>query len=242
MAPTALVDQATSQQLMAEAAQKLLDAVREHGATPSPFAMALLDLMDQSAKLQEFEEMMAKAQEEASTEEAKAWQQISLMSLSYCQKGLVEKQQLALQKVCQFSEQGASLFKPQPSEVAEAEEVSASEEVVSKFTPPKDPPPPPPVTEDPVKAKSPPTPPGVWVVGPPPGLAAPPGLEDVVSTSTSKSGTDAGETKKVAAAAKKEFPWRKAKKDAPEATSAPVAPVALSQPLFNFDAYSEDES
>lgn len=225
MAPTAIVSQVSSLQVMAQAAQTMLDAVREHGAAPSPFALALLDLMDQSAKLQEFEDMMAKAQQEAVSEEAKTWQQISLMTLSYCQKGLVEKQQLALQKVCEFSEQGASLFGPQ--------EAPAATEALMPA--PEDPPPLPPAAE----TQAPLTPPGVWAVSPPPGLAPPPGLEDCAPLPAGIPHADGLQIKK--AAAKAGAPWRKAaaKKIAEKAPSP--QPQAMEQCALNFDAYSEDE-
>lgn len=242
MAPTAIVSQASSQQLIGQAAQNLLDALREHGAAPSPFAVALLDLMDQSAKLQEFDDMMAKAQQEASSEEAKTWQQISLMSLSYCQKGLVEKQQAALQRVRELGEQGASLFEPTTSVVAAAEvpstpEVAVSPDSIAEHPPPK----PASMTKDKfenetkVEDEVPLVPPGVWVVGPPPGLPPPPGLESIIPASIPKE--DADQIQK--AAAKAAAPWRKVKKE--KSLSPVLSPVpAPSQVAVNFDAYSSD--
>jgi len=173
--PSTEVAQISSQQVLAQAAQQLLDAVRENGAEPSPFAEALLELMEHSSKLQEYEGMMSVANQEAKSDEAKTWQQVSLMTLQYCQKNLVEQQQRALQKVTQLLEQGESLLHiPEKSpEVPEHSDQDASE----NREPPSTPPPPAPTETRKEKAATPLTPPGVWVTRPPPGLEAPPGLE-----------------------------------------------------------------
>merc|ERR550514_1001615 len=99
----------TPQTIMAEAAEKLLEAVREVGSSPSPFAVALLELMEYSTKLQQFDDMLEDAKKEASSDEAKTWQQISLITLQYCRQGLVEKQQRAMRTVCDLAAQGATL-------------------------------------------------------------------------------------------------------------------------------------
>merc|ERR1719335_744501 len=127
MAPIARVAEVPPQQVLAQAAQQLLDAVRQNdGAEPSPFALALLDLMEHSSKLHEYDEMVTVAQQTAESEEAKTWQQVSLMTLQYCQKGLIEQQQRTLQKVTELVEKGETLLHVQdtPPELpaAQAEE------------------------------------------------------------------------------------------------------------------------
>jgi len=220
--PSTEVAQISSQQVLAQAAQQLLDAVRENGAEPSPFAEALLELMEHSSKLQEYEGMMSVANQEAKSDEAKTWQQVSLMTLQYCQKNLVEQQQRALQKVTQLLEQGESLLHiPEKSpEVPEHSDQDASE----NREPPSTPPPPAPTETRKEKAATPLTPPGVWVTRPPPGLEAPPGLEP------SPPPTSMVEVKKAPLA-----PWRKA------AAEKKIQEEAVSRLGINFDAFSDED-
>jgi len=233
--PSTEVAQISSQQVLAQAAQQLLDSVRENGAEPSPFAVALLELMEHSSKLQEYENMMTVANQEAKSDEAKTWQQVSLMTLQYCQKNLVEQQQRALQKVTHLVEQGESLFlapeTEKPPELPDHSDKDASENRV----PPSTPPPPAPTAAPKEKTATPLTPPGVWVTRPPPGLEAPPGLEPAPLTTTTT--TSMVEVKKAPLA-----PWRKAaaEKKAKEEMEA-VSKEAVSRLGINFDAFSDDD-
>merc|ERR1719213_1195544 len=201
--PSTEVAQISSQQVLAQAAQQLLDSVRENGAEPSPFAVALLELMEHSFKLQEYENMMTVANQEAKSDEAKTWQQVSLMTLQYCQKNLVEQQQRALLKVTQLVDQGESLFLLKentptlPDDEPDEEKTRTLQDDSTKDTPtkrvppsmpppaapttnaqgPSEPPPAAPTGNTQGRAPPPLTPPGVWITRPPPGLEAPPGLE-----------------------------------------------------------------
>lgn len=222
MAPNAHVVEASSQQVLAQAAQQLLEAVRQNdGAKPSPFAVALLDLMEHSSKLQEYDQMLSVAQQTAESEEAKTWQQVSLMTLQYCQKGLVEQQQRALTTILQLTHEGDSLFLAKdkieaPREAASDAALEAPEkDIVSEFVPPSAPPPAP--SAAPLK------PPGVWVTRPPPGLEGPPGLV-----------SPPGPTTMVEVKKKPLAPWRKAAVE----DMNKVQQVAMLG--INFDAFSED--
>lgn len=236
MAPITHVAEVSSQQVLAQAAQQLLNAVRENGAEPSPFAVALLDLMEHSSKLQEYEQMLAVANQEAESEEAKTWQQVSLMTLQYCQKGLVEQQQRALQKVTKLMDQGDSLFQVKeesstppeavPEAVAETVPEVPATDVVTKRVPPSAAPPP-----APAATNTPKTPPGVWVTRPPPGLEAPPGLEPPPGLTTM------AEVKKKPLA-----PWRKAAEEKKAKQQDEVqAAQAVAMLGINFDAFSSEE-
>lgn len=108
MAPQA---QSNSQQILLQAAKQLQDAVKETGSSAGPFAMALLEVIESSSKLQEFDEMAKSAQEnEAAGEEAQTWREISLMTLQYCRQGLEERQRTAIKELCKLADGGASLF------------------------------------------------------------------------------------------------------------------------------------
>jgi hypothetical protein len=217
MAPIAEVAEISSQQVLAQAAQKLLDAVRDNEAEPSPFATALLELMEHSSKLQEYEQMMAAAQQEASSEEAKTWQQVSLMTLQYCHKGLIEQQQRTLERVTQLVDKGETLFHTSPPALPAAQDATAQEDVEPE--PPSMPPPPP--------SKMPEKPPGVWVTRPPPGLDAPPGLE-----------APPGLTKMVEVEKKPVAPWRKVLADKKQKQQDMDAVRSLG---INFDAFSSGD-
>jgi len=230
MAPITQVTEVSSQQVLAQAAQQLLEAVRNgNGAEPSPFAVAVLDLMEHSSKLQEYEQMMVLAKQEAESEEARTWQQVSLMTLQYCQKGLVEQQQQrALQKVTHLLDSGDSLFHVKES-AALTDSVSdaSTKDSLTEHTPPSTPPP---AAPKQVSA-APLTPPGVWVtkpVGPPPGLEAPPGLEP-----------PPGLTKMVEVEKKPLAPWRKAAAEKKAKQQQDIDAVALMG--INFDAFSSEE-
>lgn len=154
-------------QLLAEAAQKLMTAVQDTGlAEPTPFATALLELIESSAKLQEFDDMAAEAKTKQSvSEEAQTWQQISLMTLQFCREGMVDRQQKALQKVMEMASQGASLSTPGAAAAPLEAEISTTVPV-AKSTP--------------------------CVSRPPPGLAAPPGLSAPpgLEVQTTKAGSE----------------------------------------------------
>lgn len=141
----------SSKQLLAQAAQKLMTAVHETGlAQPTPFADALLELIESSSKLQEFDDMAMEAKtRQSESEEAQTWQQISLMTLQFCREGMVDRQQKALQKVMELASQGATLHSQ--GTIASCQEISKTNDAAAK------------------------PPPGVFF-GPPPGLTAPPGL------------------------------------------------------------------
>jgi len=230
MAPITEVVEVSSQQVLAQAAQKLLDSVRENGAEPSPFAVALLDLMEHSSKLQEYEQMMVLARQDAESEEAKTWQQVSLMTLEYCQKGLIEQQQRALQNVTQLLEKGETLFHVQERSPVPVEEKSPAPvedvEAVERKPPSTAPPPAP----TPTAAGMPQKPPGVWVTRPPPGLEAPPGLE-----------TPPGLMKEVQN--KPLAPWRKAAAEKKaKVQEEKLAAEAVARLGINFDAFSSGSS
>lgn len=145
----------SSKQLLAQAAQKLMEAVQETGLSqPTPFAAAMLELIESSAKLQEFDDMAAEADtQRTSCEEAQTWQQIAQTTLKFAREGLLDRQQQALQKVMDMASQGNSLYSQ------------------GAGTTPEDT-----TTEETAVRKPPSSPPGIFVA-PPPGLAAPPGLE-----------------------------------------------------------------
>lgn len=223
----------SSQQILAQAAQKLMEAVQETGLSqPTPFAAAMLELIESSAKLQEFDDMAVEAEnQKTSCEEAQTWQQIAQTTLKFAREGLLDRQQQALQKVTGMAAQGNSLYSPGVG--------TTSDE-----------------TTAPAVRTTPSSPPGIFVA-PPPGLAAPPGLElnnsGAKQTSAPPPGLEAPTTK---AGGEKEKlpPWRRNKPKAsksykeatlPSSSSGPPKDVGFfadesfwgSQP--NLDAYSD---
>eukprot|EP00746_Dinoflagellata_sp_MGD_P165314 gnl/MRDRNA2_/MRDRNA2_94514_c0_seq1.p1 gnl/MRDRNA2_/MRDRNA2_94514_c0~~gnl/MRDRNA2_/MRDRNA2_94514_c0_seq1.p1 ORF type:complete len:228 (-),score=79.00 gnl/MRDRNA2_/MRDRNA2_94514_c0_seq1:131-814(-) len=223
MAPITEITEISSQQVLAQAAQKLLDAVSENDAEPSPFATALLELMEHSSKLHEYEQMMAVAQQEASSDEAKTWQQVSLMTLQYCHKGLVEQQQRTLQRVTDLVEKGDTLFQASSPALPDAQDTADQDD--AKLVPPSTPPPPPPTSA--ASGTMPAKPPGVWVTRPPPGLEAPPGLD-----------APPGLTKLVEVEKKPLAPWRKAEAEKKKKQQEMDKVKALG---INFDAFSSGD-
>lgn len=248
--------QHSNTQVLAQAAERLLDAVNENGSEPSPFAVALLDLMEYTSRLQEYEQMMSVAKQEATSEEAKTWQQVSLMTLQYCQKNLVDQQQRALLKVTQLVDQGESLFLLKentpmlPDDEPDEEKTPTLQDDSTKDTPtkrvppsmpppaaptinaqgPSEPPPAAPIGNTQGRAPPPLTPPGVWITRPPPGLEAPPGLEPPANPTMD-------ETKKECVA-----PWRKAaaEKKAKQQEEKEARQV-VSTLGINFDAFSDED-
>lgn len=208
---------ASSQQLLGQAAEQLVQAVRATGQAPNDFAEALLDLVEVLAKVAEFDEMAAAASVEAASDEAKQWQEISLLTLTFCRQSLVEEQQRAIKKVCAFAEQGASLFKNL--------EVAAPTVEGSKVSPAAAVPEPAPCAR----------PPGVWATKPPPGLAPPPGLSGPPGLELCTKASDKKAKTGGTSQPKRTPPWRK----------LPVEPmeVAAKEPEcalnLNLDAYSD---
>jgi len=211
---------ASPQGLIAQAAEQLSLAISESGQGPNDFARALLDLMEVSAKVVEFDEMQAAASVEAKSDEAKQWQEISLLTLKYCRQSLIEQQQRSIKAVSDMAEQGASLYKNlEPTAEAPTLAFCAS-------------------------------PPGVWAARPPPGLCPPPGISgppglEVCTKARVQLAKGAGEApsdipklqSKSAAEPKRTAlpPWRKEKKVSAK-EQEPAAMVGLA---LNLDAYSD---
>lgn len=101
----------SSQELLAQAAQKLSTAITEAGVAPNDFAKNLLELLEVSTKIDQFDEMTATANAETITDEAQKWREISLMTMQHARKHLVEQQQRLIDQLRGASENGASLFK-----------------------------------------------------------------------------------------------------------------------------------
>lgn len=210
----------SSKQLLAQAAQKLMEAVQGTGlAQPTPFAAALLELIECSAKLQEFDDMASEATtEQTKCEEAQAWQQIAQTTLKFARDGLLDQQQKALQNVTEMATQGASLHSQ------------------GAVTAPED-------------RKSPPAPPGVFLT-PPPGLAAPPGLEINYSGSKQKSSVPPPgletQASKVGGEKEKLPPWRRNKSEgyAAKASKSYKQATLQSSPVgaHKDDGFFADES
>lgn len=240
MAPNDVANIAASQLLMVQAAQKLRDTVHESGQAPGPLAFAILELMENSAKLQQFDQMMAVAKQEAQSDEAKTWQDISLMTLKYCRQGLLEQQQRAVHNVCQLSEGGASLFPSSvPAVVKEEDPVLSKSEKTPSISEEK-------------SGESPQAPPGIWMMRPPPGLEPPTGVQLPPGLAKPPPGFDVSETPKTE---KPLPPWRRPKpvstteKEEEKPTVLSAQSTAVSSPVIadahcsfiNFDAYSSDE-
>lgn len=259
MAPQA---QSNSQQILLQAAKQLQDAVKETGSSAGPFAMALLEVIESSSKLQEFDEMAKSAQEnEAAGEEAQTWREISLMTLQYCRQGLVEQQRAASMKVCELAAQGASLCtKMEPALVAQPAKTTSPE----AFPQPPQPcqsqsQPPAPGLGVPL------TPPGVWAMRPPPGLDLPaaydaegqksehqsdaallPGFNHAIKPAKvqdeSKAGAKAQAQAQASDQAQMTAPWHceKAHMQPQDFWGCSASNTVIS--IANLDSYSDDES
>jgi len=153
MAPQTMT---SSQELLAQAAEKLSSAITGAGAAPNDFAMSLLELLEVSTKINQFDEMASAAEAETASDEAQKWREISLMTMQHARAHLVEQQQRLIEQLRGSSESGASLFKNaiQTPEVKPA--ITAAVKPASGLP-------------SPVK-------PAQKAVQPPPGLATPPGL------------------------------------------------------------------
>lgn len=151
MAPQTMT---SSQELLVQAAQKLSSAVTELGTAPNGFAKDLLELIEVSTKINQFDEIASAANAEATTEEAQKWREISLMTMQHARTHLVDQQQRLIDQLSGAAKNGASLYK----------DAIQSPEVQSGHTAVKLPPGlPSEVTPAPA-------------VQPPPGLGSPPGL------------------------------------------------------------------
>jgi len=246
----------SSQQMLAQAAQKLSEVVGSASDPPGEFATTLLELLEVTSKINQFEDMNSLAAGEASSEEAKKWRDISMMTTQFMVTQLSDQQKSLVQKLQDLSQAGGSLVKAPATEVAMKPEPKA-------VTPSA-----PQVKPKPTAVKPPPglpaAPPGLSA---PPGLAPPPGLAsantgrgrtagpaDVEYTQVKVDKKDApwNIKKQASAQAKKEAeegwtvkkvtkaaPWKADSKKQP-AAAAP-APVASTSSVFlNFDAYDSD--
>lgn len=251
--------QVSSQQLIAQAAQTLSTAMGTTGDSPTEFAQVLLGLLEVSAKINQFDELNALATDEASSEEAKKWRDISMMTTQFMLAQLSEQQQRLIARLQDLSQSGASLVKEPAVKVAMEEPAI---EVAMKPVPKAAKSSAPPVKPEPMAVKPPPGLP----VAPPPGLSAPakkaappPGLVSAGSGRGGAAGPDDVEYTSV----KKQAPWNikkqasaNVKKEAEDGwtvkkgtqwkatskkPSAPVAPAPAATSVFlNFDAYDSD--
>jgi len=100
----------TAQEILAQASKKLNEAIKEVGP-PNDFAVLLQELLEVSAKVAQFDEMASAAGEEASSEEAQTWKEISMMTLLHCRTQLVDRQRTLVEQLQGLSADGASLSK-----------------------------------------------------------------------------------------------------------------------------------
>eukprot|EP00746_Dinoflagellata_sp_MGD_P168261 gnl/MRDRNA2_/MRDRNA2_99567_c0_seq1.p1 gnl/MRDRNA2_/MRDRNA2_99567_c0~~gnl/MRDRNA2_/MRDRNA2_99567_c0_seq1.p1 ORF type:complete len:224 (-),score=77.18 gnl/MRDRNA2_/MRDRNA2_99567_c0_seq1:69-740(-) len=223
MAPTMA---ANRDQLLLNAVQKLATATTDTGRAPTEFSKKLLELMELSAKIQQFEEVAALASEHASSDEVQKWQEISLMTVKHCSAQLVEQQQKAVAELQELAKNGGSLFTEPGSSAA------LSKSAVK----------PPPGLES-VGA-----PPGLQApkgIGAPPGLSAPPGLG--LQASKAPVQEKVAMPKEQAPAVKKAWsaasaPWNQKKKASPQITAQkqPEMPDTAAPCVMNLDAYDSD--
>jgi len=151
----------SSQQILVQAAEKLSAAVQEAGTAPNDFAKNLLELLEVSTKINQFDEMASDANAETTSAEAQQWREISLMTMQHARTHLVEQQQRLVEELRVLSDSGASLYK--------ASEIQAVPMAVK----------PPPGLAKEVKSDQ-------MAVQPPPGLATPPGLSMSTKVTNSK--------------------------------------------------------
>lgn len=131
MAASLQDDAQTAQEVLSRASKKLNDAIKEVGS-PNDFAILLQELLQVSTKIAQFDEMTSAAEEEASSEEAQTWKEISMMTLQHCRTQLVDRQRLLIEKLQGLSETGASLHtSPAPltltTDAKTAQEVKVSQ-------------------------------------------------------------------------------------------------------------------
>lgn len=108
MAPNTVT---SSQEFFIQAAQKLSTAVSETGTVPNDFAKNLLELLEVSTKINQFDEMASTANEETASAEAQQWREISLLTMQHARTHLLEQQRRLIEGLRELSEAGASLYK-----------------------------------------------------------------------------------------------------------------------------------
>jgi len=202
--------------MLLNAVQKLSDTVKETGAAPNEFAKKLLELMELSAKIQQFDDVAALASQEAESDEARKWQEISMMTLKHCSAHLLEQRQRTLEELQTLAQNGGSLFKAPGSIAAPLEDLAVK------------------------------LPPGLESFGvppglkPPPGLGAPPGLSMPPGLGLDAPKEKAPVAKKAWSAAN--APWNK-KKSSPSSSPEITQKLPVESPSFavmNLDAYDSD--
>jgi len=245
MAPSTMT---SSQEILAQAAQKLATAVTEAGSAPNDFAKNLLELLEVSTKINQFDEMASAANAETASEEAQKWREISLMTMQHARTHLVAQQQRLIETLHGLSDAGASLSKA-PMAVQPKSPPGLSPDVKS----------------DQMAVKPPPglsTPPGLVLNStkvtdrkpqPPPGLKPPPGLASAGTAPTSPPPgfTTLPSRKPLVQKSKKEatvHPWRMGKQadkftslmDARFGNETQKAASNTNSGMINLDAYESD--
>jgi len=108
----------SQQHMLAKATEALLDAVKATGEGPSEFALYLLELIEVSAKINELSDVKAAAKQTAVSNEAKKWQELSLLTLQFCADGLNEQQKKLARQVTDMAGKGASLSRSAATAIA----------------------------------------------------------------------------------------------------------------------------
>lgn len=232
MAASLQDDAQTAQEVLSRASKKLNDAIKEVGS-PNDFAILLQELLQVSTKIAQFDEMTSAAEEEASSEEAQTWKEISMMTLQHCRTQLVDRQRLLIEKLQGLSETGASLHTSPAPLTLTTDAKTAQEVKVSQVGHPPGlvlPPAFAPSSES--KAK---TPPGLWA---PPGLSLPSGTTKVAPPPGFQP-----EDQKPRAEKPKKDTSPKAKKKTKQNGYNPMTAVAAANPgnsMLNLDTYDSD--
>lgn len=237
-------DVQAAQEVLEQASKKLNEAIKEVGA-PNDFAILLQELLEVSSKVAQFDEMASSAKEEASSEEAQAWKEISLMTLQHCRAQLIDRQQHLIEKLQGLSETGASLCTTPAPQITSTEAKVVQEVKASQVGQPPGLASPPgldPCSESTVTcniSKSPAT-------KSPPGLLAPPGLSlpSGAAGLTPPPGFQPENQKPQAEKAKKDASLKtkkKAKQNGNLGTAVAVAnPESSVESMLNLDAYDSD--
>jgi len=232
----------SSQQILAQAAQKLSSAMAEAGAAPNEFGMNLVELLEVSTKINEFDEMASAANAETTTEEAQKWREISLMTMQHARTHLAEQQQRLIEQLCKSSESGASLYTG-PVQSSEVEPDVMAVKPLLEAKPAKMAVQPPPGLAGPPGLPNPSKQTAGAAAGPPPGLKPPPGL---ASAGTAKVGPPPGfSSQKTGQRPKKAVTGYPKSPKSPQIsffesrfgkeTNVPAAPAVV-----NLDAYDSD--
>lgn len=246
MAPTT-----SSQQFLAQAAQKLSSAIAEAGTTaPNEFAMNLVELLEVSTKINEFDEMASAANAETTSEEAQKWREISLMTMQHAKAHLVDQQQRLIEGLQGLTDSGASLYKA--ADAQQSSEKKPAPVVVQ----------PPPGLSTEVKSDriAVQLPPGLAAPQkttksakpqPPPGLKPPPGLVSAGTASkvSAPPGFNAAQSKPASQKPKKEVaahPWRVNKQGGDKSSNffdarfGKETKKEANDCVINLDAYDSD--